>query len=223
MPRFETLVLDLDGTLIDSVPDLTDAVNAVLASNDLAPVTERDARGFVGEGAQRLVERALQFRGQAFDQTSIKNDMTIFRTAYRACCTRKTYLYDGVTETLQSLAQAGHRLALCTNKPTEPSMQILHALGIDHLFASFVCGDTFAVRKPDPLCVVEAIARAGGSTAAAVMIGDSRHDVEAARAARVPVIAVDYGYTDIPPRELGADALIAHFAELPETLLKLSR
>ncbi|MGE0733781.1 MAG: HAD family hydrolase [Alphaproteobacteria bacterium] len=221
-PRIETLVLDLDGTLIDSVPDLGDAVNAVLLAEGLAPVGARELRRFVGEGAQRMVEQAVDYRGGAIDRGAIERHMQVFRDAYRQCCTRKTHLYKDVAETLRQLAGDGYRLALCTNKPTEPSLAILKACRIDSLFAAVICGDTFAVRKPDPLCVTEAIARSGGRIEAAAMIGDSRHDVKAAHAARVPAIVVSYGYSDVPVESLGADAIIGGFGELPHALRTLA-
>jgi len=216
--RFETLVLDLDGTLIDSVPDLGDAVNAVLLGEGLAPVGMEDVRRFVGEGAQRLVEQALHYRSRAFDRGTIERHMGVFRDAYRQCCTRKTRLYPHVEQILLQLIGDGYRLALCTNKPTEPSLAILKACRIDGLFAATICGDTFAVRKPNPLCVTEAIARSGGRINAAAMAGDSRHDVKAAQAAGIPAIVVTYGYSDVPAETLGADAIIGGFEELPEAL-----
>jgi len=221
-PRIETLVLDLDGTLIDSVPDLGDAVNAVLLGEGLAPVGAQELRRFVGEGAQRMVEQAVDYRGGAIDRGAIERHMKVFRDAYRQCCTRKTQLYTGVAETLRQLAGDGYRLALCTNKPTEPSLAILKACRIDSLFAATICGDTFAVRKPDPLCVTEAIARSGGRIDAAAMIGDSRHDVKAAHAARIPAIVVSYGYSDVPVESLGAEVIIGGFGELPQALRTLA-
>jgi phosphoglycolate phosphatase len=214
MHKPSTIVFDLDGTLIDSAPDLTEALNRVLAEQDMPPVTTAAVRHMVGDGAVKMIERGFAAAGRPWDDGLPLALRDSFLAHYEDCMTDNTVAFDGVLTALEALREAGQTLAICTNKPAAMSEIILAHLGLDHFFASVLGGDSLAVHKPDPLHLLETISRAGGSRDAAVMVGDSATDVGAARNAAVPVVAVSFGYTRIPPAELGADALIDHFDEL---------
>ncbi|HJM61642.1 MAG TPA: phosphoglycolate phosphatase [Alphaproteobacteria bacterium] len=214
MHKTVTIVFDLDGTLIDSAPDLTEALNRVLHEQDLPPVTTAAVRHMVGDGAVKMIERGFAAAGRPWDDGLSLTLRNSFFAHYEDCMTDNTVTFDGVTKALEALSNAGFRLAICTNKPVAMSEVILARLGLNRFFASVLGGDSLAVRKPDPAHLLEAIGRAGGNRDAAVMVGDSTTDVRAARNARVPVVAVSFGYTRIAPAELGADALIDHFDEL---------
>jgi phosphoglycolate phosphatase len=222
MHKPTTIVFDLDGTLIDSAPDLTEALNRVLAEQDLPPVSAAAVRHMVGDGAVKMIERGFAAAGRPWDDGLPLVLRDSFLAHYEDCLTENTVAFDGVVVALERLREAGLRLAICTNKPAAMSETILAHLGLDHFFASVLGGDSLAVRKPDPLHLLETISRAGGSRDAAVMVGDSATDVGAARNAGVPVVVVSFGYTRIAPAELGADALIGHFDELLSALSTVS-
>ncbi|MDP6954257.1 MAG: phosphoglycolate phosphatase [Alphaproteobacteria bacterium] len=222
MHKPATIVFDLDGTLIDSAPDLTEALNRVLDEQDLPPVTTAAVRHMVGDGAVKMIERGFAAAGRPWDDGLPLALRDSFLAHYEDCMTDNTVAFDGVRGALEALRGAGQTLAICTNKPEAMSETILSRLGLDHFFTSVLGGDSLAVRKPDPQHLLETISRAGGSREAAVMVGDSATDVGAARNAGVPVVAVSFGYTRIAPAELGADALIEHFDELLPALATVS-
>ena len=210
-----TVVFDLDGTLIDTAPDLVATLNVVFASEGLPPVPYAEARAMIGGGARRMIERGLQAEGRIAARADIERLFTRFIAHYSAHIADQSRPYPGLEDALDRLAEGGARFAVCTNKLEGLSVQLLETLRLAHRFAA-ICGqDTFAVAKPDPEILRRTIAKAGGEPQRAIMIGDSGNDVDTARAAAVPVIAVDFGYTDIPPPRLGADRLISHFRELP--------
>ena len=222
MHKPTTIVFDLDGTLIDSAPDLTEALNRVLDEQELPPVTTAAVRHMVGDGAVKMIERGFAAAGRPWQDDLPLALRDSFLAHYEDCMTDNTVAFDGVVAALEALSAAGQTLAICTNKPAAMSEIILAHLGLDRFFASVLGGDSLAVHKPDPLHLLETISRAGGSREAAVMVGDSATDVGAARNAGVPVVAVSFGYTRIAPAELGADALIDHFDELLPALASVS-
>ena len=223
MPReIRTIVFDLDGTLIDSAADLTEALNRVLIEHKLPIVTPAAVRHMVGDGAVRMIERGFAAAGRAFDEGLPESLRQAFLDHYGDCLTDSTVAFDGVVAALEALAGEGLRLGVCTNKPQAMSETILEHLDLARFFASVLGGDSLGVRKPDPAHLLATIRRAGGEVGAAVMVGDSHTDVAAARAAGVPVVAVSYGYTHIAPAELGADAVIDHFDDLIPALAKLN-
>ncbi len=217
-----TLVFDLDGTLAETAPDLIDALNHVLAADGIAPVPVEAARGLVGAGARALIERGYARAGQALPKPRLDALFGEFLAFYDAHIADKSTLFPGVADCLDRCRAEGWRLAVCTNKLEHSSNLLLEKLGVLDRFA-FVCGqDTFGVAKPDPKPLVETVARAGGVIARAVMIGDSVTDIRTARAAGLPVVAVDFGYTDIPVTELGPDRVISHFDALDEAVRALT-
>lgn len=216
-----TIVFDLDGTLIDTAPDLIDTLNVVLASHDVPAVGFDAARAMIGAGVKPLLQRALVSQGLHFPAREIDLLYGEYLQLYAARIADRSRPFPGLEGALDTLAAQGCRLAVCTNKLEWLSVRLLDALGLSPRFAA-ICGqDTFTMRKPDPDMLRLTIARAGGDTGHAVMVGDSMTDVATARAAGVPVVAVDFGYPETPPAELGADRLISHFDALPGAIRQL--
>ncbi len=190
MPRLRTLVFDLDGTLVDSVPDLAAALNRVLARHGLAAFAEAEVAAMVGDGAAALLARAATARG-----TSLPRDVLHeFVADYSARTAEVSRAYPGVATTLEILAARGWRLAVCTNKPEAPARALLAALGLARFFAAVGGGDSFATRKPDPGHLLGTLAAAAGTPDRAVMVGDHANDLRAAAAAGIPAIFAGWGY-----------------------------
>ena len=217
-----TVVFDLDGTLIDSAPDLAGALNAVLVEQGLPPLSLDSVRAMVGEGAVKMIERGLAAAGMTMDDGLSDSLRDSFLVHYRARMTERTRPFPGVVAALETLRDAGTALAVCTNKRMDFTVPILDGLDLARFFGAVIGGDSLAVAKPDPAPLRAAIEGAGGSSGGAVMVGDSDIDVATARAVGVPVIAVSFGYTRVPPRELGADAVIDHFDELADALAHIN-
>jgi phosphoglycolate phosphatase len=217
-----TIVFDLDGTLVDSAPDLISTLNLVLAGEGLPPVAYDDGRRMIGGGARRMIERALAAEGQSVTKAELDRLFAIFIDHYRAHIADRSRPFPHVEGVLARLAGEGFRLAVCTNKLEWLSVRLLDAFNLSRYFAA-ICGqDTFGVQKPDPQMLRLTIRRAGGDVQRAIMIGDSLTDVRTARAANVPVIAVDFGYSEVAPAALDADRLIDSFAQLPHAIAALA-
>jgi phosphoglycolate phosphatase len=209
-----TVVFDLDGTLVDTAPDLVDTLNVVLAREGLPPVPYAQARNMVGGGARAMIERGLKEEGRPLVAAEIDRLFVQFIDHYAEHIADGSRPFPGLEAALDDLAGRGFTLAVCTNKLEALSLLLLDALGLAKRFAA-VCGqDTFGVHKPDPAIFRQTVLRAGGDPVRAIMIGDSGTDIRTARAAGVPVIAVDFGYTDVPIEELGPDRVISHYDEL---------
>jgi len=210
-----TIVFDLDGTLIDTAPDLIATLNFILARHGLPAVPFADARPLIGGGARGMIERALILEGRSASTAAVDDLYTAFIAHYADHLAERSRPFPHVEVTLDRLAAAGHRLAVCTNKLEWLSRRLLDALGLSARFA-VICGqDTFGVQKPDPRVFWQTVASAGGEASRAVMVGDSITDIRTARAAKTPVIAVDFGYTDVPIASLGPDRIISSFTQLP--------
>ena len=216
-----TIVFDLDGTLVDTAPDLIDTLNVILGRHQVPPVSAHQARTMIGAGVKPLLQRALASKDIRLSVADLDALYGEYLTLYAEHIADRSQPFPGLTGALDTLARQGCRLAVCTNKLEWLSLRLLDALGLAARFGA-ICGqDTFAVRKPDPEMLRLTILRAGGDTAHAVMVGDSITDVTTARAAGIPVVAVDFGYTETPPDALGADRLISHFDALPEAVREL--
>ncbi|MCP8940913.1 phosphoglycolate phosphatase [Alsobacter sp. SYSU M60028] len=215
------VVFDLDGTLVDSARDLLEAANATLGERGLRKLSLDEARGMIGDGVARLVERALAATGG--DAADLPRAVERFMAIYTRDAVRFTRPYPGVTETLRELAGRGLRLAVVTNKPRAVTLHILESLGLAPLFEAVVGGDSAPRRKPHPDPLLAALAAMGVAPGDALMVGDNFHDVEAAHAAGLAAVVVTYGYSHRPHGELGADALIDAMLELPGLLLPAAR
>jgi len=216
------LVLDLDGTLAETAPDLIDALNHVLAGEGIAPVPLKAARSLLGAGGRTMIERGYQRVGRALTKAQLDGLFVEFLAFYNAHIADKSTLFPGVRASLDLFRADGWKLAVCTNKLEHSSLLLLEKLGVLDYFA-FVCGqDTFGVAKPDPKPLLETVARSGGLPGRSVMVGDSVTDIRTAQAAGMPVVAVDFGYTDVPVSELGPDRVISHFDALHEAVASLT-
>jgi phosphoglycolate phosphatase len=216
MLEARTLVFDLDGTLVDTVPDLAAALNRLMASRGLPPFTHSEVAGMLGDGAAALVRRAFAARARPSDTAALDE----FLADYGANAARESRAYPGVDATLSLLAAHGWRLAICTNKPEAHARGLLAALGLDHYFAAIGGGDSFPTRKPDPAHLLATIAAAGGTVASALLAGDHRNDVTAAAGAGIPCIFAAWGY-GAPPIAKDAAVVASRFTEVPDLAERL--
>lgn len=208
------VVFDLDGTLIDTAPDLIGTLNAVFAREGLPPVPYDTARNLIGGGARMMIARGLEAEGRAATPAELERLFRDFIAHYSDHIADRSRPFPGLVEALDALAADGWQFAVCTNKLEALSVLLLKQLGLAGRFAA-ICGqDTFGVQKPDPEILRRTVAAAGGALRRAIMIGDSLTDIRTARAAGVPVIAVDFGYTDRPVAEFGPDRVISAFEQL---------
>ncbi len=205
-----TLLLDLDGTLVDSAPDLTAAANRLMASRGLAPFTLGDVLAMIGDGVPALVKRALAARGLPPDPAAL----VAFTEDYARHVADKTRPYPGVVAGLHAMRAAGWRLAVCTNKPEALARRLLDALDLLDLFAATGGGDSFAMRKPDPRHLLATLESAGGDPRAAVAVGDHHNDVAAAAGAGIPCIFAQWGYGHLGDG-VEAAAQAANFSDVP--------
>ena len=211
-----TIIFDLDGTLVDTAPDLIDALNVILGREGLPIVPYDEARALIGHGTRRMFERGLAVAGRP--ATDIERMFGDFVTYYSEHIADRSRPFPGVEAVLDMLAGRGCAFAVCTNKLEWLSVRLLKSLGLAGRFAA-ICGqDTFGVQKPHPEALLGTLRRAGGRPDRAVMVGDSQTDIATARAALMPIVAVDFGYTDVPVRELGPDKIISHYSYLPDAI-----
>ena len=208
-----TLVFDLDGTLVDTSADLCESLNHVLRRYARPEVDPDTVRHLVGHGARALIQRGLALAGED-DPALVEDAVPHFLRYYADHIADGSRPYAGVEAALDELTRAGVVTAVCTNKPEALARRLIGALGWDTRFAAILGGDSLPVKKPDAAHVLGTIDAVGGDRAATVFIGDSSVDVAAARAARVPVIVVSFGFADKPPADLGADAVIDHYDAL---------
>ena len=220
--RFKTVVFDLDGTLVDTAPDLCAALNHALGTLGRPPVPPADVRHMVGHGARKLLERGLAVSGPT-TPALVESAVPAFLAYYADHIADGSRPFAGVEAALDTLAAAGCRLAICTNKPVALSRALVTALGWDGRFAANLGFDSVPVAKPDPGHLFATIAAAGGDRATTAFVGDSITDTATAHAAGVPVIAVSFGFADRPVAALGADHVIDHFDQLVPALLGLGR
>ena len=217
-----TIVFDLDGTLAETAPDIIGTLNVVLAQEGLAPLPVSKARDLVGAGAKALIDRGFKVYDRPLTPERLEDLFQHFLEIYAGRVADESHLYDGVLAAMDRLDAAGHRLAVCTNKPIRHSRLILDAFGITQRFAAVAGRDSFPFFKPDARHLTHTISAAGGDVARAIMIGDSRTDILTARNAGLPVICVPFGYTDVPIETLEPDVVIQHFAELPAAVAAVS-
>jgi len=216
------LIFDLDGTLIDSAPDLARALNRLLAELGRPPLDVAVVRRLVGDGAPELLSKALALGGVTVDPADVPNLLNRYRGFYLETATHSTRPYPGVPETLAALRDAGHRMVVCTNKIQKPTLKILEFFELEKFFDGVAGGDMTPARKPDPRHLLAALAPIGGTPASAIMIGDGVNDAMAARAAGIPLLLLDSGYGEIPASELGGDLLLKSFREIPAGLERLA-
>lgn len=221
MTKSPLIVFDLDGTLVDTAPDLVGALNFVLQREGLPLVPVASARTMIGAGARKLIERGLEIEGRAMSVTDIDRLTVDFIAYYRDHIADASLPFDGLHASLDNLEEQGFRFAVCTNKLEGLSKLLLAKLEMTGRFAAICGADTFGVSKPDPTILRQTVAQAGGDMSRAIMVGDSGPDVGVARRAGVPVIGVTFGYTETPIAELKPDVVIGHMRELPGAVQSL--
>ena len=218
-----TLVFDLDGTLAETAPDIMASLNHFLLLEGLEPLPLAEARNLVGAGAKVLIERGFRVAGRPLGPEKLESIFQALLAHYLEHVAELSFLFPGVENALKTLEAREFRLAICTNKPEPHAKALVEQLGILPMFAALAGRETYAFCKPDPRHLTETIKTAGGDARRSIMIGDSRTDVDTARAAGISVIGVSFGYTDTPMVDLNPDRLIHHFDELAEAVAALSR
>ena len=216
----QALVFDLDGTLVDSLPDLRAALNEMLRGLARRELSANEVRGMIGDGSHALVGRALRATGEVVD---LENAHQRFLDIYEAAPTRLSRLYPDVETTLRALVELGARLAVCTNKQQAATLAVLEGFNIAKYFEVIVGGDIVPFRKPDPRHLLAALDQLRVSPTESVMIGDNENDHAAGRAAGTAVILMRYGYMRVPPETLAPDAWLDQFADIPPALDRINR
>jgi phosphoglycolate phosphatase len=216
------IVFDLDGTLVDTAPDLVAALNFVLQREGLPLVPVASARTMIGAGARKLIERGLELRDRSLSVREIDQLTEDFIAYYRDHIADESRPFEGLHATLDTLEARGFSFAVCTNKLEGLSRLLLDRLDMTARFAAICGADTFGVSKPDPAILRQTIARAGGDPGRAIMVGDSGPDVGVARRAGIPVVGVTFGYTETPIADLNPDIVIGHMQDLPHAVASLT-
>jgi len=221
MTSVGTIVFDLDGTLVDTAPDLINALNFILDREGLPPVPLHAARNMIGAGARRLLERGLELEGRSVESMDINRLTSDFIDHYAAHIADFSRPFEGLESAFDDLQTRGYRFAVCTNKLEWLSKLLLDRLGLSARFSAICGADTFGVSKPDPAILRQTVARAGGQLSSAIMVGDAGPDIGVARRAGIPVIGVEFGYTEVPIADLKPDRVIGHMKELPAAVAGL--
>ncbi|HEV7304925.1 HAD family hydrolase [Ensifer sp.] len=213
------VVFDLDGTLVDTAPDLVASLNHAVTQAGVEPVTYGDLTHLVGHGARAMIERTFALRKKPLDEALLERQLKEFVDFYHGSMPGDSLPYPGTIDALDRLADAGFKLAVCTNKPEGLATRLLERLGLIDRFAAISGGDTFEIRKPNADHLLRTIANAGAAAERSVMVGDSLNDILVARNALVPSIAVPFGYSDVPIESLEPTVIIQHFDELTPALV----
>ncbi len=217
-----SLVFDLDGTLVDTAPDLAGAMNAVLRAHGRVEVPDAQVRHMVGRGARVLIERGFAATGQAAAPEALDGYMQEFLDHYAVHIADRSTPFAGARAALEAFQAAGHLMGICTNKPEGLSRLLLDRLDLTRFFPTIVGADTLPVRKPDPTVLLRTIGAMGGDPRAAIMIGDSEVDAETAKKAGVKLAIFTFGYTAFDPATFGADELLHAYEELPAAVARLA-
>ncbi len=209
-----TIIFDLDGTLVDTAGDLVATLNVILSAEKCPAVSMETARPLIGHGARALIEKGLQLCGRTYDDTRLALLTEHFIKYYSEHIADHSVMRPELRDILSGFLKKGFRLGVCTNKRTPLANQLLRALDAERYFHAIIGSGELPFSKPDPRMMEVAVSECGGDMRHTVTIGDSKTDVDTARAAGVPIILVDFGYTSVPARELGADAVISEWSEL---------
>jgi phosphoglycolate phosphatase len=214
MAPVRTVVFDLDGTLVDTAPDLINALNFVLVREGMPAIPLSSARNMIGAGARRMLERGIEADGRAVSLADIDRMTKDFVDHYADHIAEVSRPFEGLEAALDDLAGRGYQFAVCTNKLEWLSKKLLDELGLSTRFSAICGADTFGISKPDPAILQQTVARAGGELSSTIMVGDAGPDIGVARRAGVPVIGVEFGYTEVPIADLKPDRLIGHMRDL---------
>lgn len=217
------VVFDLDGTLVDSAPDLITTLNKVIAKEGLAAIPQDQVGHLVGHGALKMLDKAYLYYDKILTEDVRARLHKDFLEIYADRLTDETRPFEGVVDVLDRLKADGWTLAVCTNKYEGMSRKLLSQLKLDHYFAAICGSDTFPVRKPDPAHLFGTINAAKAIRSKAIMIGDSATDINTAKAANIPVIGVTFGYTDVTIESLKPTQIITHFDEMMDAIEQIHR
>ena len=218
-----TVVFDLDGTLVETAPDLVDTLNWVFRREGLPEVAYAEGRNMIGGGARKMIENALKLEGRTAPPAEIERMLADFIGHYAEHIADRSRPFPGLDAALDALKAQGSRFAVCTNKREGLSRLLLQALKLTHRFEA-ICGpDTFQIYKPDPEFLRRTVHAAGGALERAIMVGDSDIDIATAKAAGIPIVAVDFGYSETPVAGLSPDRLISHYDQLVAAVMELSQ
>lgn len=217
-----TIVFDLDGTLIDTAPDLAEATNHVLSTLGLDRINEMEIRPFVGHGALAMIDGAVKAHGRTLSERELHDLFEVFLVHYTAHVADRSVPYPHIVSVLDGLKAEGATLAVCTNKMEAQARAVLDALELSSYFSALTGRDSLGTYKPDPRHLTGTIALAGGQPGKSIMIGDSETDIKTAKAAQVPVVAVSFGYSVDPVLSFGPDAIIDDYRHLRDALGKLA-
>ena len=219
----DSIVFDLDGTLIDSLPDVLASLNMMLAEEKRPPLSLKELRELVGRGVNPMVEDAYGMTGKAITSPiELESAVHRYLEYYKANPVAHTLLFPNVLDTLNNLKEDGFCMGICTNKPYEMTLLVLEGLGIDIFFNGVTGGDNLPFNKPDPMHVLTTLELMESETHRAVMVGDSLVDAIAGRDAGLPIITVNYGYNSKPVESLEANSVIDNFALLPQAIATLN-
>jgi phosphoglycolate phosphatase len=216
-----TIAFDLDGTLVDSAPDLVGALNAVLVDQGLPALPLELVRGMVGRGAKRLIQRGFEAAGAPLDEDRALVLVERFVEIYLERIAVETRPFPGVEDALDRLSGAGARLAVCTNKRTGLAVPLLEQLGMADRFTAIIGADSAPAAKPDARHLQAAVSACGGDMSRCLLVGDSETDYLGARAAKAPIVLVTFGYSEQPVADFGPDALVDHFSDVPMACARL--
>lgn len=217
-----TIVFDLDGTLIDTAPDLAEATNHVLSTLGLDRINEMEIRPFVGHGALAMIDGAVKAHGRKLSERELHDLFEVFLVYYTAHIADRSVPYPHIVAALEGLKAEGATLAVCTNKMEVQARAVLDALKLDGYFSALTGRDSLGAYKPDPRHLIGTIAMAGGDAEKSIMIGDSETDIKTAKAANIPVIAVSFGYSVDPVLSFGPDVIVDDYRDLRAEIGKLA-
>lgn len=221
--KYKLIIFDLDGTLANTAPDLLGTLTRITKSYSLSSLGMDQFGQIIGHGAKAMIKRAFELSNQTLDDKTLENLFNEFLQDYAANIANETTLFDGVLDAIDTLKTKGYSFALCTNKTEGMARLLLEELGVADRFKSITGGDTFEFRKPDARHLQETAQLAGFDVSNAIMIGDSATDINAALNAKIPSVAVTFGYSDLPIKDLGATRIISNFRELPDAIESISK
>ena len=209
----EIIVFDLDGTLINSAPDLCFALNETLKEINIPVITLQEVMGYLGDGALELIKRGIS-KYQDVDNYDLEKLRLRFLEIYDSCLLNETDFYENVLDSLEKLKQMNFTLAICSNKPELLTKRIIKGLNASNYFKTITGGDTFNYRKPDARHLEKTILQSGKKIEQAIMIGDSKNDILCANALNIPSIVVSFGYSKIPVKDLNANIIMSNYKDL---------
>ena len=221
--KYSLIIFDLDGTLANTAPDLLGTLNRITKPYDLSQMGMSEFGQIIGHGAKAMIKRAFELNNKPLDEPTLEALFKDFLADYSTNIANETTLYEGVLQAMDTLGSKGFEFALCTNKTESMARLLLEELGVTNHFKSITGGDTFEFRKPDARHLIETANLAGHSISKAIMIGDSATDINAAINAKIPSVAVTFGYSDEPIESLDATKIINYFSELPTAIESISQ